>query len=84
MALTAAKLFHTIFGNKQFGCYKITGDGATKTWAAPIHDMEAAWFQEGTDTESSVDNLITFSGSTITWNSAIDSSAYGYAYYIGV
>jgi len=84
MALTAARLFNTVFGNKQFGCYKITGDGATKTWSAPIHSIEAAWHQSGTHAAASSDNLVTFSGSTLTWNAAIASGTYGYAYYIGI
>lgn len=84
MALTVAKLFHTIFGDRQFGCMKITGDGTTATYAVPLGRLEAAWFQEGTDTESSTDNLITWSGTTITWNTRIDSGTYGYLYFIGL
>lgn len=87
MALTTSELFHTIMGNKQVGCYKITGDGSTTTWDAPVDTIDAALYQEGTDTapgDNSGDNFITWSGNTVTWASAIASSTYGYLFYIGV
>lgn len=87
MALTTSKLFHTVMGDKQVGAYKITGDASsTATWSAPVTQIDFAVYQEGTDTtpgDSSGDNFITWSGSTVTWAAAIASGTYGYLFYVG-
>ena len=84
MAITATKLFHTVFGDKQAGCYKITGDGTTTTWTAPIAAIDCAISQEGTNTEASANNMITWSGATVTWGAAIDTGTYNYLFYFGI
>lgn len=87
MAVTAAKLFHTVMGDKQVGCYKITGDASgSTTWSAPIGAVDAAWYQEGDDTgpgDASGDNFVTWSGVQITWATAVANTKYGYLFYIG-
>lgn len=83
MAVTAAKLFHTVMGDRQVGCYKITGDaGGSTTWDAPIGAIDAAWYQRGDDTET--DEKLTWSGVTVTWSTAVANGKYGYLFYIGI
>ena len=84
MAITAAKLFNTICGDRIFGCYKITGDNVTTTWSAPVAAIDGAWFQEGDNVGSSLNNLITWSGPTVTWALAINNGKYGYLFYVGI
>ena len=85
MAVTATKLFNTICGDRIFGCYKITGDVAVSTtWAAPVAAIDGAWYQEGTDTGGAANNLITWSGPTITWAVGIPNGEYGYLFYVGI
>ena len=81
MALTTAKQFETVMGDKVVGCYKITGDGSVTTWDAPLGVIDAAWYQRGTDTAT--DEKLTWSGVTITWSTVIPTSTYGYLFYIG-
>lgn len=84
MAITATKLFNTICGDRIFGCYQIQGDNSTTTWTAPVAAIDGAWFQEGTDLSASLNNLITWSGSTVTWGLAINNGLYGYLFYVGI
>lgn len=81
MALTTAEQFLTVVGNKVMGCYKITGDGGTTTWTAPLTEIESAWFQRGDDTET--DELMTWSGATVTFGTAPANGKYLYVNFIG-
>jgi len=84
MALTESELFSTVMGDKVVGCYKLTGDASgTATWSAPVAVIDGAWYQEGTDTDAAADNLLTWSGATVTFNAAIASGTYGYLFYVG-
>ena len=82
MALTATKALLTVMGDRIFGSYKITGDGATTTWNAPLATIDGAWYQRGDDTET--DEKLTWSGNTITWSTAIANGKYGYIFFVGV
>uniref|UniRef100_A0A6M3KJD8 Uncharacterized protein n=1 Tax=viral metagenome TaxID=1070528 RepID=A0A6M3KJD8_9ZZZZ len=86
MAITALKLFHTIVGDKNFGCYKLTCDNSGSTWSAPIGAIDAAWFENGNNSKAI--GTVTWSGVTITFNDisagVVGSGKYVYAFYIGV
>ena len=81
MAITEAKRFQTIAGDKVFGCYRLKGDGSTKDWTAPLDAIEGAWFQRITDTATS--ELMTFSGAVISMNEAIDNNLYTDIFFVG-
>jgi len=81
MAITEAKRFHTIAGDKVFGCYRLYGDGSTTTWTAPVAAIESAWFQRIDDTET--DEMLTWSGATVTFGAAVASTKYTDVFYIG-
>ena len=81
MAITATNEYVTIVGDKIMGCYKLTGDGSTTTWTAPLAAIESAWFQRGTDT--AVDEKLTWSGAVVTFSTAIANGTYTYINFIG-
>ena len=81
MATTETKIFVTVLGNKVFGCYKITGDGSETDFVAPIGAVDAAWFQRLDDTETS--ELLSWSGSTITFGAAPANTKYIYIFFLG-
>ena len=83
MALTVTKLFMTYAGNKIFAGYKVIGDTATTTWTAPLHELEAVWYQRGTD--MATDEKLTFATNVVTWAAAVTpATGYGYLYFVGV
>lgn len=81
MAITATKRFQTIAGDKIFGCYRLYGDGSTTTWTAPVTAIESAWFQRIDDTET--DEMLSFSGATVTFGGAIANTKYTDVFYVG-
>lgn len=81
MAITASKQFLTVVGDKVMGCYKLTGDGSTTDWTAPLTAIESAWFQRGDDTET--DEKLTWSGATVSFSTAIANTKYAYINFIG-
>ena len=78
---SAAKRFHTIAGDKVFGCYRVLGDNSGTTWTAPVTAIESAWFQRIDDDQT--DEKMTWSGATVTFSTAPGSGLYVDVFYVG-
>lgn len=81
MAFTETKKFLTIAGDKIFGCYRLTGDGADTTWTAPVTALEAAWFQRIDDTAT--DEKMSISGAVVTFGTAPANTKYVDVFFVG-
>ena len=78
---SASKRFLTIVGDKVFGCYRILGDASGTTWTAPVKAIESAWFQRIDD--SATDEMLSFSGATVTFGGAPGSGEYVDVFFVG-
>lgn len=67
---TGTKVFHTIIGNMQFGCYSFTANNSGTTFSAPVKVVKAAWMnfdsQSSAAANSKVPYTLEYSGNTIT------------------
>lgn len=80
MALTVAQQAISVFGDKNYVCLKITGDGSTTTHTTSLLAIDSAWATSGDTTTSTA---ITWSGQTITFGTAITNAKYLYLHLIG-
>ena len=72
MAITGTKKLITYIGDKLFVVYELTGDaGGGTTYTLPMNEIDGAWFQKGTST--STDEKMSYSGSTVTFGTALGS-----------
>jgi len=72
MAITGTKNFISYLGDKLVVCYTLTGDaGGGTTYTLPMNEIDGAWHQKGTST--STDELMSYSGSTVTFGTALGS-----------
>lgn len=81
MALTETQQALTILGNRRYLCMKITGDGSSATHTSTMAAVDVAWATAGTSTAGTT---VTWSGSTVTFGTAIDSGSYVYLHMLGV
>ena len=77
----SSKRFLTIAGDKIFGCYRLEGDASGTTWTAPVAVIESAWFQRIDD--SATDEMLTWSGATVTFGGAPGSGEYVDLFFVG-
>jgi len=82
MAITATVRFLTIAGDKVFGCHRLYGDGSTTTYTCPVAEVESAWFQRIDDTATS--ELLSYSGSIVTFGAAVANTKYTDLFFVGV
>lgn len=65
---TGTKVFHTVVGNMQLGCYSFAANASGTTFSAPVAVVKAAWltFDDTAPATSKAPYLITLSGNTVT------------------
>ena len=82
MAITGTKKLITYLGNKLFVVYELTGDaGGGVTYTLPMNNIDGAWFNKTTST--SADEKMSYSGSTVTFGTALGSGEIAYVNAVG-
>jgi len=82
MAFTESKQFQTIMGDKIVGSYKLTGDGSDTTWDAPVKALDFASATISTGAAATT-YTISWSGSTITFGTALQTSGVAHVFFVG-
>ena len=84
MAFTESEKFHTVMGDRVFGCYQLTGDASDTAWSAPLSVIDAAWIQEYNTGSTGSSLAFTVSTNTITFGRTLAATEIVWVFYIGV